>query len=492
MVDAFPFQQRNLISLGIGAGSMALTFLWWVLLSRSRWRLRLGVVLGVALLGAAGVSLFRVVGVTGDLIPVLGYRWTSKPSSPEPVSAAVSSAAASMAEKDRVRTPYPQFLGPHRDGVLPGPKLAMNWETNPPRVLWRRPIGAGWAGFAVAGGMALTLEQHGDHEEVASYDAETGEPRWRYSYPARYATPIGGEGPRTTPTVVSNRVYTLGGTGLLHCLDLATGSNWWKVDIIAEAQASVLEWGMAGSPLVENGAVVVCAGGSSGKSVLAFDALSGAKLWAGGDSHTSYGSPRLATLAGVPQILVFNHRSIASHDPQTGAVLWEQPWGIGYPLVAMPVLVGTNRVLYSAGYNVGAELFEIEKSAAGLKPRSVWRSNRLKAKFSNPVLKDGYVYGLDDGILACIDVRDGALKWKSGRYGHGQGLLVGARYLLMSEHGELVLLEPTPEGPGRVETFTLFSGKTWNPISLGGDHLYARTDSEAVCVQLPIETVATR
>jgi outer membrane protein assembly factor BamB len=280
----------------------------------------------------------------------------------------------------------------------------------------------------------------------------------------------------------------MGATGWLSCLDLVTGAKIWSVDAAGEAKTKCPEWGFSGSPLVFDGKVIAAIGGDHGPSLSAYDAATGHRIWTGGESSVSYGSPSLVELAGVPQILILDNHSLASHDPRTGAVLWEQRWGVGYPLVAMPIVAGPNRVMFTAGYGVGAELFEIQHSGGKLKQVSIWRSNRMKAKFSNPVLKDNYVYGLDDGILACIDIRDGALKWKGERYGHGQALLVGDRLLLMSEDGQLVLLRPTPESPNELTRFPVFHGKTWNPIALAGNRLLARTDREAACLLLPVES----
>ena len=195
----------------------------------------------------------------------------------------------------------------------------------------------------------------------------------------------------------------------------------------------------------------------------------------------------MATLAGRRQILAYNHRHITAHDAADGAVLWEYPWGRGYPHVAVPVVAGPDRVLFSAGYGVGSELLEIKPAADGrLAAERVWQSLKLKAKFANPVARDGFLYGLDDGVFTCLDLRDGAPKWKEGRYGHGQGLLVGDLFLLMAENGELVLLRPTPAGPGELHRFRVFSSKTWNPPALAGDLLVVRNDLEAVCLRVPL------
>lgn len=484
-----PFQQRNLASLAGLAVAFLLLVLWWVFLSRARWRLRLGVLaLVLAVLGAARASL-QITGVSGDLLPIVAFRWARKPLAAVPPTANPPGAGAlpdAPAAVPAGGADFPQFLGPLRNAVLPAASWATHWASHPPVELWRTPVGPAWSGFAVVGRRALTQEQQGDEERVTCRDLLTGQMLWEHANPGRYATTIAGTGPRCTPTVVSNRVFTLGATGHLQCLDLATGSPVWSRSITQDAQAKVPEWGYSGSPWVHDGVVVVMPGGREGRSVIAYDAATGAERWAAGNSGTSYGSPLGVNLGGVDQILVFGGREIVSHDAARGTVLWRQPWGVGMPLVAVPVPVDANRVFFSAGYNVGAELFQVGVATNGTwQVESVWASKRLKCKFANPVKVGEFIYGLDDGILACLDLKDGSQRWKEGRYGHGQGLQVGDLHLLMAESGELVLLRPTPEGPNELGRHRVFHAKTWNPPALSGDLLLVRNDQEAVCLRLP-------
>ncbi|MHB1306363.1 MAG: PQQ-binding-like beta-propeller repeat protein [Limisphaerales bacterium] len=485
--DQVPFQRRNLQSLGVAAGTFGLLFLWWITVSRARWRLRLGVAFAVLGLIGLAAATFRIRGVSGDLLPILEPRWVRSVATPAVAGTnGGSGVVPSPAAPDR--PDFPQFLGPDRTAVLSGPLLETNWSVHPPQIIWRTPVGAGWSGFAIVGDRALTQEQRGEDELITCRDALTGALQWTHADPAHYATTIAGEGPRCTPTVVSNRVYTLGATGILNCLDLVSGQRHWTRSITADASTGMPEWGFSGSPLVIGDLVVVSAGGQPDKSLLAYRVADGSIAWTAGSAPVNYGSPFLTTLAGRRQILAFNGRRITAHDAVAGTVLWEHPWGLGQPHVAAPVVVGSNRVVFSSGYGVGAELLEIAPGPdGGLAATRVWQSKRMKAKFSNPVARDGFLYGLDDGILACVDLKDGSQRWKEGRYGHGQGLLIGDRYLLMSEKGELVLLQPTPEGPNERQRAGVLSSKTWNPIALSGDLLLVRNDREAAGLRLSIE-----
>lgn len=481
-----PYQSRNLASMVAVLIGLALLWLWWLLLSRATWRWRLWICGGTALSLALAAGLFRIRGVSGDLIPILEPRW-ARPAAPPAPAASPPFTNTAPTPATASRPDFPQFLGPDRNCVIRGVALDPDWAARPPQVLWRQPIGAAWSGFAIVGDRAVTQEQDGENETVTCYELLTGRRLWRQTDPAHYQTTLAGEGPRCTPTIVSNRVFTLGATGILNCLDLRDGRRLWTRQITADAGSSVPEWGFAGSPLVVAGRVIVSAGGRDGRSLLAYHAQTGELLWAAGSQAASYSSPVVHTLAGRAQVLMFNSRFITSHDPETGHVLWEYPWGAGHPNVAVPVAVGSSRVVFSSGYGVGAELLEITPGADGrLAARRVWKSIRLKAKFANFIARDGLLYGLDDGVLVCVAVGDGSLRWKEGRYGHGQMLLVGDLLLVTAENGELVLLRPTPEAPNELHRFRVFKEKTWNPPALAGDILLVRNDQEAACLRLAL------
>jgi outer membrane protein assembly factor BamB len=513
-------QDRNIQSIVAGGVSGILLLLWFLLASGFRRETRL---LGLALTGLAvalSVILFRIEGVSGDLVPIIAYRWSARPGSaslappigespagaraglPERTTSTDSVASGSAAAHDAstparpIESPkampgsgdYPQFLGPTRDAVLPGPRLARDWSVRPPRLLWRQPIGAGWSAFAVAGGIAVTQEQHGDDEQVVAYETASGRRLWLHSDRARYDTVVAGVGPRATPTIRDGRVFTMGATGILNALRLENGERLWSRHVLEDNGSSNLSWGTSGSPLLDGDRVVVSAGGREGHSLAAYRADTGEPLWSTGHDQQSYSSATIATIAGRRQILILNGGSVAGHDASTGALLWEQPWPAEQPNVAQPLLLPGDRVLFSAGYGVGSKLYAIGASPDGtLSATLVWETPRLKAKFTNVFLHDGFVYGLDDGVFSCLDPKDGQRRWRGGRYGHGQAILVGGLFLIQTEEGELVLVDPSPQGLKELTRFTVFEGKTWNPPALAGNRLYVRTDREAAAFELPVE-----
>ena len=353
--------------------------------------------------------------MSGDLVPILEPRWAG---TGEGVTGDRIDELASAYE-------YPQFLGPSRNATVRGVRLEPDWSARPPKLIWRRPVGAGWSSFAVSRDAAITQEQRGEQEVVVRYDFRSGEEIWATSNPSHYDNPISGEGPRATPTIVGDRVFSVGSTGILNCLDLETGERIWSRDFIEENDGEVPQWGVAGSPLVMDDIVVVNAGGTDGKSLVAYNRETGEIAWTGGGDKAAYSSPLMATLAGVKQIVIFNGSSVAGHDPLDGRVLWTHEWPRQQPNVVQPVPISADGLIVSAGYGVGAKRFQIQRGANGkLEATLVWENNRLKAKFANFVVHEGFIYGLDDGIMVCLDAATGERQWKRGRYGHGQMLLV--------------------------------------------------------------------
>lgn len=475
-------QVRNLILFSLGGITLLALTAWWLFASRATWRARLGVLAIVAVLIGSLAATFRFHGVTGDLVPIFKPRWANQ--------AATSPPAISTADlQQSTRPDFPQYLGPARNAVInDGTTIATDWNRQPPKVLWRRPIGPAWSGFAIVGNRAVTLEQRGPREVVVCLNALTGNLLWEFSYPARYASSLGGEGPRTTPTVAAGRVFTFGATGVLNCLDLENGELIWQRKLGDLSPDHQPEWGYAGSPLVHEGNVIVSAGHPAGKSLQAFRVETGEPVWQGGSQPAGYASPIACTLAGVPQIISFNLKFITAHNPTNGTILWEHPWGNRQPVVAQPLPVGPDQIIFSSGYGVGAERLRIERDPAGtLTARRLWKSISLKAKMASFIEHQGHLYGLDDGILTCVDAQSGKRQWKSGRYGHGQLLWVDGRLLITAESGDLCLLEPNPTAPNEVARFPVFNAKTWNPPALSGEILLMRTDQEAACIRLPLE-----
>ena len=476
ILNAGQRQDKIMLTSAIVILAVFFGFLWLLCFSRLRWRVKL-ISSAVAVLGLfILINLFQFKGFSGDLAPIFEWRWQEKP----PIFQADSN---NISDTQKQITSYPQFLGPNRNGIVTSIKLNLDWETHPPKLIWRRPVGAGWSGFAVVGNTAITQEQEGDWEKVTAYDLHTGERRWSHQDQARYYTPAAGLGPRATPTISGNSVYTVGSTGILNCLDFETGEQHWTTNIFEENGAEPPPWGVSISPLVLDELVIVSAGGA-----VAYHKETGEIAWTGHRIQSGYSSPMLTRLAATEQVILFNQGLITAHEPLTGKLLWKQPWVDTYAeCVAQPVPLPKSQLLVSTGYGAGAKLFQISRNNAREFDVSIlWETLYLKAKFTNIIYFQDYLYGLDDGIFACINPVDGKRQWKRGRYGHGQTLLISDVLLVLTESGEVVLIEPDPENHKELTRFTILKGKTWNTPALAGTYLLVRNDQEAACYELAI------
>lgn len=486
-------QSKVLATMYVLGLALILALVWLFAFSRLRWRTRVLSGAAIVLTLALFAALFRVSGVSGDVLPIIEWRWAQQAPA---LSHAENAGAVAQENGERAwlsSHDYPQFLGPQRNGKIPGPRLVRDWSKQPPRQMWRQAIGAGWSAFAVRGSSAITQEQRSGQELVVSYELHTGKVKWSHSDEAHYHEVVAGEGPRATPTIAGDRVYTLGATGILNCLDFATGKQMWQKNIITDNEAKPNSWGVSCSPLVFDSLVVISAGGSNGRSLVAYHSDTGAKIWSGGDDRAGYSSPLLATLAETPQILIFNQASVAGHDPHTGKLLWQHPWPNEQPNVAQPLPLPHDRILVTSGYGIGCKLFEIKKNGAGeFSVHVLWETPRLKAKFTNVIFYEGYVYGLDDGVLVCLDLANGERKWKAGRYGHGQIMLIDDVLLIQEESGGLALVAPNPERHTELTRFAALDDKTWNNPALAGAYLLVRNHREAACYELPMEQTQSR
>lgn len=383
---------------------------------------------------------------------------------------------------------YPAFRGADGLAVVRGAKLAADWNTRPPRELWRRKIGAGWGAFAIAGGRAFTQEQRGAQETVVCYELSTGRELWVHAEAVHFQDPEGGDGPRATPTAAGDRIFALGATGKLNCLDGTTGEPRWSADVFLYNGADTPYHGASGSPLVVAGLVVVSAGGAGGRSLVAYEQDTGRRVWQAGDDPAGYGSPLMCELSGNRQIVILNQPGLAAHDPRTGAVLWTCSWENSLRSnCSQPVPLSGGRLFVSSGYGRGCAVLRIQRNGDLWSASPLWTARRMNTKFTSVVVRNEFAYGLDNGILSCIDLSDGTRRWKQGRYGNGQLLLAGDLLIVQTEPGDVVLVGAAPEQYRELSRYPALAEKTWNHPALGGRFLLLRNDREAVCLELPLE-----
>jgi outer membrane protein assembly factor BamB len=475
--------------------SLVLFLAWLLLLSGLRRRTRLISFVAIVAPLALLVALLKIDHVSGDLIPALRWRFSPKPYQRLAVHVAAETSNAgdggielsSVAERN-----WPQFLGPRRDGMLPDVRLNSDWQSHPPKLLWRQPIGAGWSSFAVVGQYCLTQEQRGPQELVTCYELQSGKLVWAHVSESLFESKIAGDGPRGTPTIDQGQVFAMGANALLTAVDGRTGKPLWPSrDVLKDSSPTVQPWGPACSPLVVDDLVIVTGGAEIGPSLVAYDRQSGQLVWKADDQHKSnetYDSPMLADLCGQRQVLIFNDDVISGFDPATGKRLWHSPWYGEESKATQPLVLPGDRLLLASGYGVGAALLQLSRGNDGqIVATEVWQNRKLKPKFSNLVHREDYVYGLDEGILTCLEIDSGQQQWKKGRYGHGQILLVGDKILIQAEQGEIVLVEASPKGHRELSRFPALEGKTWNHPVLVPPYLLVRNDQQAACYELALD-----
>jgi len=385
---------------------------------------------------------------------------------------------------------WPGFRGANRDSIIHGVQIKTDWSTSPPVEIWRRPIGPGWSSFAVHGDLLYTQEQRGDDEVVSCYRVSTGEPVWRHRDPIRFYESNGGAGPRATPTLSRGRVYTLGATALLNALDAATGKVVWSHNAATDTGRKTPEWGFTSSPLVVDDIVIVAVSGT----LAAYDAATGKPRWVGPQHGGSYSSPQLATIDGVAQILLLSAPGVVSVSPADGKLLWEHTWEGG--AIVQPALMADGGILINAMSAMGGiatRRLAVARGTGGWTVEERWTSNGLKPYYSDFVVHKGHAYGFDGSILACIDLEDGKRKWKGGRYGTGQLVLLADQDVLLvtSEDGELALVKATPDQFTELARIPALNSKTWNHPVLIGDRLLVRNGEEMVAFKLSLAPAAT-
>jgi len=464
----------------------------------SRW-CRIGkTLLGFVIIGAIGFFSIRYEGSSsGSSFPRFSWVWQEPGSSHlQGLNPSSSPVTGFSLPAEEVTSSLEDFLGPDRDGMEEKPAFGTDWETNAPELVWRRPMGKAWSSFAVFGMMAVTQQQVGDDEIVTCIDLATGKDKWNHTdrntrllleRAENSGAAMGGDGPRATPTIYGGKVYTMGGTGRINCLELESGKSVWSRDLIKELGGEVQRWGMASSPLIlPAGNCAVFAGPETpGPTLVACDLDTGKNVWIYAGGGASYSSARLLTLFGVEQIVTVNATDVSGVDPSTGKELWKHPWPGGFPKVGQPLVYDGDKLLVTASYGVGSLLLQLSCRDGKFEATRLWKSTAMKTKFSSAAIIGDHAYGLDEGRLACIDLKTGNRIWKNQKFGFGQHLLFGNLLLVQAESGEVVLGTTSPEGfveKGRIPALT---SMTWNVPAVAGRILLVRNDLEAACYLLP-------
>ncbi|MDE2925813.1 MAG: PQQ-like beta-propeller repeat protein [Acidobacteriota bacterium] len=480
MTEGRTVTSRILIALSVLLPPVGLVLVW----ARSGWRTRNRLLASLALLALTWVYVFQVVGLS---IERDGTGWRPLVSiSPvwsryATAEGASASGGAHAAPASDVRS-WTGFRGSDRDSRYLEGEIRTVWPNDGLPLLWRRPVGGGYASIVAGSGLLFTIEQRGPQEVVAAYDPDNGAEIWTHGWDAEFQETMGGDGPRATPQWHDGRLYVLGATGEFRCFDAASGKVQWGLNILSDNGARNLVWGMSASPLIAGDQVILLPGGPSDRSVVAYHRLTGKFLWGALSDKQAYAAPVVAELAGREQLLVVTAERVVGLDLAGGELHWEYPWVTSYDVNSVePLLLGDDRLFISSGYGHGAAVLEIGRGEDGYTVKTVWKNKRMKNKFNGSVLHEGHVYGLDDAILACVDVTTGERKWKGGRYGYGQILLASGHLVVLTERGDLVLVEANAEEHRELARFSALTGKTWNyPVIVGG-RLLVRNQTQMAC-----------
>ena len=402
----------------------------------------------------------------------------------------LSSVAATPAT---IKANWPAFRGPHQNGEYDGSPIITNWPSAGLRLLWKQACGGGYSSFAMADGRAFTLEQRRDAEVLVAYDIETGRELWTNGWSAKFTEYHSDEGPRTTPVYDDGKVYALGATGEFRCVNATNGTLVWGKNVMTENSASLPDYGLAASPLIVDEKIILQPDAYHGKSVVCYDKRDGKMLWHALDLPMGYATPMVVALGGERQVIVCGRLWVIGLRLDDGVERWRYPWHINNNErpITQPLLLGTNSMLVTAAYMTGCAAFEVDRTNDTFEARELWKNKNLKSKFASAVLWQGYVYGLDEDILVCVDAQTGERKWKDGRYGYGQLLLASGHLILQCANGELALIKATPESLTELARFPALHGKSWNAPAIGGGRILLRNGAEMACYEIsPPEKVA--
>ena len=440
-------------------------------------------------------SMLRMDGTDADMLPDFSFRFSPKPEDRDAddlKNRPTIAPTKPLSESAKESLDWAEFRGPNRDGIVRGISIDPDWAAHPPKPLWKQKIGPGWGTFAVVGDRLFTQEQRGGDEAVVCYDAATGGEIWRHYEAVKFSDANAGAGPRATPTIVGGKLYAMGATGLLICLNAEDGRLIWKTDITVDSGGKPPQWGYSSSPLVSRGMVIVYTGGPVGNGTAGFAAETGKFRWAAGQAMHGYSSAQLTTIDGVEQVLLQSDHGLEAFDAEMGGVLWTYPWPIpGLNRVTQPTPVAPGEFLIGTGVGgeMGTRRIKVSKTSDSWRVDVVWSTDKLKPYFNDGIASDGYFYGFDGPKLVCVDLRDGSIKWGLGtKYGNGQVLLLNDQKLLVVQavDGKVYLLNATPEEPTELGKLNAITGKTWNHAVVNRGRLYVRNGTWAAAYELKL------
>ncbi len=409
---------------------------------------------------------------------------------------------------------WPRWRGPRGDGSWRGPVLPAKWPDGGLKPKWKIPIGGGYAGVTVVGSQIFVMDRRNESkredevpaepeaERVLCVDADSGKIIWMHQYPVKYGNLDYGNGPRAAPTFHDGKLYTVGALGELRCLSAATGEKLWSVNYVTDLKGRLPTWGFSGSAFVDGDRLIVQPGGENGASVAALDRLTGKNVWSSLDDEAGYATPLIAEHAGHRQLILWTPSHIRSVDSLNGQPNWAVPYKITYGVAIAEPIFEQGHVIV-CGYWDGSKAIRL-----GAKPRDaelVWEETKvLRGLMSQPLYRDGHVYLLDKQYgLTCFELLTSKKLWDDNnamtpRGRNPQASLVWLeqpnadgqyertdRAIILNSEGDLILTRLDRTGYHE-QSRTNIIGPTWSHPAFAGDRVYARNDSELVCVELTV------
>lgn len=470
---------------GFGLGAVAFG---WLLNTQRLWYS-----LAIAALLGGYSALLQTDGAWGNFQFGLSWRWeetaedrflAQRSETPPPKQTAIDDEAA----KAFLQPQWANLRGPNFDGVQRGLQFSDDWKENPPREMWRVAVGPAWSSFAVADPYLVTQEQRSDAEAVVCYDANSGLEVWAHEEPGRFFDSLGGLGPRATPTIHEGYVYAMGADGKLLKLDARNGEAVWNVNLCDVANIKPPMWGFSSSPLVYQDTVIVYAGNEEVEPghIFALKTENGEVAWSAPAGKMSYGSVQEIDVLGTTYLALLSELGLHLYEPESGEVVLDYPWQHSGYRSLQPQVIEGDKILIPTGLGSGTRLVQASLQDDKLQLDEVWTSLDMKPDYNDLLVHEGYIYGFDNNLFACISLADGKRKWKGGRYDKGQALLLADSDLIIvvSERGELILLRATPDDLQELATIPALKSKTWNHPVVVGNRLYLRNAEEAVCYEM--------
>jgi outer membrane protein assembly factor BamB len=381
---------------------------------------------------------------------------------------------------------WPNWRGPHHDGISRETGLAKSWPAGGPRVLWKIDLTGGYSSVVVAHDRLFTQTKDKNEDLILCVDVRTGKKLWEYRYPCDYAQYPSLDkrfltGPKATPTVDGDRVYALGNTGLLDCLDVRTGKLIWERDLLKLADRSCPEYGYCNSPFLVGNVLFVHPGGSKGNSIAALNKNDGRIMWQALDDRIGWATPIHIEVEGVPQVVYFTGQSGIGVSPADGKLLWRFDWKTSFDINAATPIYSDGCLFLSSNYGSGGVLLRLKAKGA---PEVVWKSLAMQNHFSTCVLYQGHLYGFSTDRLRCVEFKTGKVKWDKTDLGKGSLLIADKHLIVLGEHGALVLAEATSSGYVEKARWQALEGRCWSVPVLAHGKLYVRNEKRLMALDL--------